>query len=430
MTQRPSPAPSSLEARTERTLVHARTGGSRHVHVVYTAPTRDADRPRLPMNLSFVIDRSGSMGNGKLEFAKAATLEGVRLLGATDRYSVVSYDDTMHVPIPSRTAGAGHADDARHLLLPLRPGGSTDLCGGWLTGCGQIAEFLTDGQTARCLLFTDGQVNCGETEPDLLARHATELRARGITTSTFGIGSNFDEVLLRRIADEGGGQARFIESSADFSRLLREELNDALDVVHRHAELRIERPVGVTVEAVGPWPSRRDGSTLILSLGDLVSSERFECVLRVHCPPGPVGSTTTITLAVADRDGTVTAAPVSCTWRWVSGAESKAQPRELTVDRITAQRHAARAREVAVLANRNRDYGEARRLLDRVATRIARYAGTDPVLVEIVAALQRDAVEYGLTMTAMQQKQLHFESTSSLRGKTSSGSAQRTRSES
>jgi Ca-activated chloride channel family protein len=66
--------------------------------------------------------------------------------------------------------------------------GCTDLSGGWLTGCREIADHLDGEQLARCLLLTDGLANRGIVDHDELARHATELRARGIVTSTFGIG--------------------------------------------------------------------------------------------------------------------------------------------------------------------------------------------------------------------------------------------------
>ena len=62
--------------------------------------------------------------------------------------------------------------------------------------------------------MTDGLANNGMTDPDELARHAAELRARGVSATTFGIGADFDEVLLQSLADAGGGHFYFIADAA------------------------------------------------------------------------------------------------------------------------------------------------------------------------------------------------------------------------
>ncbi|MEJ7695557.1 MAG: hypothetical protein WKF78_02630 [Candidatus Limnocylindrales bacterium] len=83
--------------------------------------------------------------------------------------------------------------------------GSTNLSAGWLRGCEQVAERLTQEGVDRVLLLTDGLANVGITDAAELANHAGELRARGVTTTTFGVGNDFDEALL---AVDGGRRRR------------------------------------------------------------------------------------------------------------------------------------------------------------------------------------------------------------------------------
>ena len=64
---------------------------------------------------------------------------------------------------------------------------------GWLRGCEQVASHLAERGVNRCLLLTDGLANVGITDHEQLAIHAAELRARGVSTSTFGVGNDFDE---------------------------------------------------------------------------------------------------------------------------------------------------------------------------------------------------------------------------------------------
>ena len=421
-----------LSVRSERALVRAKSGGHRHLVVSIDAPKLANAAARRAMNLAFILDRSGSMSSGKLDHAKGAALEGIGRLRPDDRFAVVVYDREITVTTPSTLATEAARRQAGVALSDVQPRGSTDLCSGWLTGCRQIAERLGDQQVARALLFTDGQANHGETDPNALAVHASALRERGIVTSTFGIGLDFDEHLLRRIADAGGGNARFIESNSDFARLLREELSDTLDVVHRGLVLHIHTPAGplgeaIGVEVVGPWlVSKREGG-FDVALGDLVSEEHLDFVVRIMLPPGAVGATAKLGFSLSDRDGAVDSPSTSAQWAWDTTDANEKQPRDVAVDRLVAARHADRARELAVIANRHRNYGMATRLLIRVADRIAGYAGQDAVLRELEAALRRDAEKYGTVMDGRAQKEAYYTSTASLRGRTATGSATRSR---
>lgn len=419
-----------LSVRSERALVRAKSGSHRHLVVKVNAPKLAGAAARRPMNLAFILDHSGSMSNGKLDFAKGAALEGIGRLQPADRFAVVVYDQHVTITTPSTPASETSKREAARALNDVHPRGSTDLCSGWLSGCRQIAARLEENQVARSLLFTDGQANHGETDPNALALHASALRERGIVTSTFGIGLDFDEQLLRRIADSGGGNSRFIESNADFARLLREELSDTMDVVHRGLVLHIQAPAcplgeAIGVEVVGPWIVSKCEGGFTVALGDLVSEEQLEFVLRIMLPPGAVGTTAELSFSLTDRDGAVQSPPASAGWTWETHDANDKQPRDVAVDRLVAARHGDRAREQAVLANRRRDYGTAKRLLIRVADRIGAYAGQDSILREIEAGLRQDAVKYGTIMDGRSQKEAYYQSTSSLRGRTASGSATR-----
>ena len=89
----------------------------------------------------------------------------------------------------------------------------------------------------RTLLLTDGLANIGITDPAELERHASELRQRGVATSTFGVGADFDERLLQAMADAGGGHFYFIESAAQIRDHMTSEVGESLDVVARGVEL-------------------------------------------------------------------------------------------------------------------------------------------------------------------------------------------------
>ena len=150
------------------------------------------------------------MSGDKLRVAKAAVAEAIARLGPQDRFSVVAYDDVVDVVIASTAAAGELRRAALERLGTIEARGSTNLGEGWLRGCEQVAGHLLERGVNRCLLLTDGLANVGITDSDELARHAAELRARGVSTSTFGVGNDFDERLLQSLADAGGGHFYYI----------------------------------------------------------------------------------------------------------------------------------------------------------------------------------------------------------------------------
>ena len=144
----------------------------------------------------------------------------------------------------ARLARGGGGRRPRHPRV--EPRGSTDLCGGWLRGCEQVALAQTPGAVTRVLLLTDGLANAGITDPAEIVGHAGELRRRGIATTTIGVGDDFDEHLLGAMADAGGGHFYYVEHDEQIPRRIETEVGEALEVTLREARLR-----------VGPAASRR-----------------------------------------------------------------------------------------------------------------------------------------------------------------------------
>src|SRR5579871_1108732 len=146
--------------------------------------------PRLPLNLSVVIDRSGSMSGKPLQQAVAATEVLLDQLGPADTLSVVAYDDKVMTVVPPQPVT--DATSVRKLVRKIRPGGSTDLHGGWVEGCDHVLAGGTARQVRRVLLLTDGQANVGITDPKTLIAEARARATAGVPTTTLGFGRGFN----------------------------------------------------------------------------------------------------------------------------------------------------------------------------------------------------------------------------------------------
>ena len=421
-----------LEARTDRRFIRSTYRSNRFILAEVTAPhaheRAPGERRRPPVNLAFVLDRSGSMAGEKLRLAKLAVEQSIVRLQPDDRFAVVVYDDSIDVIQPSVTATPGNRQAAMSALSRVESRGTTNLGEGWLRGCEQVAKNLQDAGVNRCLLLTDGLANVGMTDPDELATHAVALRTRGVSTTTFGVGTDFNEVLLQAMATAGGGNFYYIAEVAQITDIITSEVGEALDVVARDVTLEIDTPEGVMVETLSPFAVSSLAERTVVSLGPLVAEQVAQVVLRLNFPFGEMGRETGAVLslsAAGDRDGVASGASTSLTWEYADGKMNDLQPRDVDVDRAVARVFASRARQEATGLNRVGQFPAARAALLAVAKRIRAYAGADAEMRTVVAELERDATEVAAPMPAASIKDMHFRAYASAKMRTVDGRAMR-----
>ncbi len=415
-----------LTVRADRRLIRPTTHSRRHVLVEVTAPSAPRTSGRAPVNLAFVIDRSGSMGGDKIELAKAAVREALATLDDRDRFSIVSYDDRVDLVVGSTNASAEARRNAIAQLATIDARGSTDLSSGWLQGCEEVARFLTAEAVDRVLLLTDGLANKGITDHDELARHAAELRARGVSTTTFGVGNDFDEALLQSMADAGGGHFYYIANAAQIRDHIASEVGETLEVVAQDVTLELLAGEGVRIETISPHRLEVHGTRSVVTLGDLVSEQGVDVVLRLTFPTSDLGRETGLIAKLVDREDAFAVAGIDdarLTWTYADHAANDAQPRDQEVDRAVARQFAARARQEAVKANRYGDFAGAQWALMATAKAIRKYAGRDPELRGIVAQLESEAQHFSAPMAPAMLKEAHFAASNMARTRDISGRA-------
>jgi Ca-activated chloride channel family protein len=417
----------SLTVRPDRTLIRPNWHSKRFVLAHIAAPRATAERARPPVNLAVVLDRSGSMSGEKLRVAKSAVEEAIARLQPDDRFSVVVYDDVVDVVIESTSASGEARRGAIEGLRAIEARGSTNLGEGWLRGCEQVASHLAERGVNRCLLLTDGLANVGISDPGQLAAHAAELRARGVSTSTFGVGNDFDERLLQELADAGGGHFYYIADAPQIRDAITSEVGETLEVVARDVNLEITARDDIRVEPISPYKATARGNRTVVSLGDLGSEQVVEVVLRLSMPYGDLGRETGAIVAQTDRDGVFgpggagEAESVRLSWTYTDDRANDTQPRDVEVDRAVARLFAARARQEAVARNRAGDFAGAQRVLEATASRIRAYAGRDANMRDLVDALGQEQVPFSMPMAEPSLKEAHFASANMLRSRDAAG---------
>ena len=423
----------SLTVQADRALVRSGARSTRYALVTVVAPTATRSTARIPVNLAIVLDRSGSMAGQKFVLARRAVEQALEQLEPEDRFALVVYDDNIDVLAESTRATPDAKRSALARLASVEPRGSTDLSGGWMRGCEQIAFGMTGGDRAqtidRCLLLTDGLANRGITDRDELIGHAAALRDRGIQTSTFGVGEDFDERLLAGLADAGGGHFYFLANAEQIPELIASEVGEALEVVMRSVVVEAKLAHGMSGRALSRYRSRTiesesGRSTLSVDVGDLVSGQEVELVISMSFPTGCDGEMIGAEIRVVDSAGSSQAVRDRVQFTYASHADNDRQPRNREVDRRVAAIFAARARREALEHQRSHDYERARGVLIATAKRISQYAGGDAALIATAEDLQHDvAAHKNSPMPVPEMKERYFRSYNAEMSRAPSGKA-------
>jgi Ca-activated chloride channel family protein len=414
-----------LTVRQDRRFIRPRWHSKRFVVAGVTAPEARRGGQRAPVNLAFVLDRSGSMSGPKIRLAAQAVEEAIGRLRPSDRFAVVVYDDVVETLVPAILATPSARSAAVERLRSIEARDMTDLSGGWLAGCEQVASALMGEGVNRCLLLTDGLANRGITDPADLAHHAAQLRARGVSTSTFGVGNDFDEALLQSMASSGGGAFYYIENAAQIRDLIASEVGETLEIVARGVTLELLLPETVRVESLGTFPARGGPGRFEIDLGDLVSGQRVEVPLRLSFGFGEIGQLLPAVARLSDADGILEGSSARLAWEYADDRANDAQPRDREVDRLVAGIFAARCRQRAVELNRRGDYGAAAEALTATAKKIRGYASGDPELKAIVDGLLLEAEAFGRVMPEPSRKMVFAQSAHALRSRDVQGRARR-----
>ena len=218
-------------------------------------------KTKKSLNLSIVLDKSSSMSGQPLFEAKQAAIMMVNKMRPTDQVSVVAYNQIAHLIIP--TTSCKNKGEIINAIHNIYEGGMTNLHSGWLMGAEQVALKKDIKSINRVLLLSDGNANKGVTGLGELKNHCSRLAETSITTSTYGLGSHFNEELMISMAGAGLGHSYYGQTSNDLMDPFNEEFETLLNTVATELQVVSEHPNFVKLELMNNYNIMENNSNLL-----------------------------------------------------------------------------------------------------------------------------------------------------------------------
>ncbi len=383
---RGDPGRMHIDAILDISLVAVEQADQLTVMLELEAPTQPAARRRPPAMVEAILDRSGSMHDGRLAAAQSALIALVDRLDPDDAFGLVAFDDTVDVVVP-----AGPLTDKAAVMAAIagiQPGGSTNLSAGLLRGLQEARRCAAD-QTPTVLLLSDGHANLGVDDPLQLSSVAARA---GATVSTIGIGLGYDETLLAAVATGGHGSHVFAEEADAAGAAVAAEVDGLLSKTVQAASLLVrpqERVRDVTV--FNDLPATAVAGGVMVELGDLWSGERRKLLLGLGVPAiASLGLATVATLElryVALPDLTEQAVTLPISVNVVPGDEAAGRiPRpEVVTERLFQQAQRAKREAADALA-----VGDERAALCQLDDAAEQLAGVDEAERAVVLDLAEE----------------------------------------
>lgn len=266
----------ALDASLDNKFVKANASGAMVARIGLSARKRSATA-RPPVNLVLLVDTSGSMEGKAITDARAASLALVNSLAPEDRLAVVVFDSKAELLLSSTKMSDADSGELKKKIAAMKATGTTDMASGLRMALEEVNKNLQSDGVNRIVLVGDGVPNDDRQISSLVAGAAQH----GVSITALGLGNDYDETLMGRIAMQSGGRFFYVEDSAKVASFFAEEVTRLHKVVARHATLELRPGPGVTVTSVVGRTFQGLDRGVSIPLGDLSLGEQAEVVVEL-----------------------------------------------------------------------------------------------------------------------------------------------------
>jgi Ca-activated chloride channel family protein len=196
------------------------------------------EKPRS--NLVFLIDTSGSMNEpNKLPLLINSLKLLVDNLKPDDSIAIVTYAGSAGTVLePTKVADKSKIFGALDVLNGMS---STAGAEGIRQAYNLAQQHFDKAGVNRVILATDGDFNVGITNQEELKSYIERQRDTGIFLSVLGFGQgNYNDALMQTLAQNGNGNAAYIDSLSEARKVLVEEASSTLFTIAKDVKIQVE----------------------------------------------------------------------------------------------------------------------------------------------------------------------------------------------
>ncbi len=262
------------------------------ISVSATASSIDSS---VPLNLCLILDHSGSMGGRPLETVKQAAGRLLDRLKPGDRFCAVAFDHKAKVLVPNQIVG--DPANIKRQIEQLRPAGGTAIDEGIKLGIEELGKGKKEA-ISQAFLLTDGENEHGDNNRCLkLAKLAADYN---MTLNSLGFGDNWNQDILEKIADAGGGALAHIQRPEDaveefgklFTRIQGVGLTNAYLLFSLMPKVRLAelKPIAQVAPDTIELPVQQEGDRFMVRLGDLMKDVERVVLANIYIGQLPEGT--------------------------------------------------------------------------------------------------------------------------------------------
>uniref|UniRef100_A0A3Q4G489 Inter-alpha-trypsin inhibitor heavy chain H3-like n=1 Tax=Neolamprologus brichardi TaxID=32507 RepID=A0A3Q4G489_NEOBR len=192
-------------------LGHIKKSDGYFVH--HFAPS---DLPRIPKNVVFVIDQSGSMEGRKIEQTRTALIHILNDLAEDDHFGLITFDDRIsYWKRELVQANKKNLESAKNFARNIQDRGSTDINEAVLQGARMLNAHNREGSASILILLTDGDPTSGVTNLEKIQSNVRQAIAGKFPLYCLGFGFDVNFNFLEKMSLQNNGVARRIYEDSD-----------------------------------------------------------------------------------------------------------------------------------------------------------------------------------------------------------------------
>jgi Ca-activated chloride channel family protein len=236
-----------------------------------------------------------------------------------------------------------------------------------------------------------------------------------------GIGVDFNEDLMERMAIKGGGHFYFIEHARQIPDFLHRELGEVMATVARNVAVTLYLPAGIDAKLLNTYETDRAGAEIKVRLDDMMADEARSALFKLSVRPGYLGTTMPLRVTVTYLDvassETLSVSSSEAVLTYATEAEcEREQPNPRVMEQVALQ-EAARAREEALQYDAAGDYARSAQILAGAANFVAMAAPASPVAQAEASALTDESATAPSGFTAQARKAIHYTKSAAQQGR-------------